>query len=174
MALPDSSSDTAPVGKPTLGWVFARADRIIAFGLGSGLLRPAPGTWGTLMGWLLWVLVLAHFSDTWVALTLLVAFGVGCWACGSCGRALGRPDDGGMVWDEIVAFWLVLWLSPPEFWAQLLAFVIFRAFDIAKPQPIAYFDRRYKNGFGVMLDDLLAAIYSLLVMALIVRLGGWE
>lgn len=125
------------------------------------------------MGWLLWVLLLAHLSDTWVAIVLLLAFGLGCWACQRCGQALGSPDHGGMVWDEIVAFWLVLWLSPPDFWAQVLAFVIFRAFDIVKPQPIAYFDRRYKNGFGVMLDDVLAAIYSLLVIALIVRLGGW-
>lgn len=158
---------------PTAAWVFGRLDRIIAFGFGSGLLRPGPGTWGTAMAWLLWELLFAGLPDAWVAIGLLLAFGLGCWVCQRCGQALGAPDHGGMVWDEIVAFWLVLWLIPPDIWVQLLAFVIFRAFDIFKPQPIAYFDRRYKNGFGVMLDDLLAAIYSLLVMALIVRFGGW-
>lgn len=173
MAIDEPSSSTGIVVTPTFAWVFGHADRIVAFGFGSGLLRPAPGTWGTAMAWLLWVVLLAHLPDTWVAIVLLLAFGLGCWVCERCGRALGVPDHGGMVWDEIVAFWLVLWLSPPDFWAQLLAFVIFRVFDIFKPQPIAYFDRRYKNGFGVMLDDLLAAIYSLLVMALLVRLGGW-
>lgn len=173
MAMNEPSSPTRPLIVPTLGWVLGSADRIMAFGLGSGLLRPAPGTWGTAMGWLLWVLLLSHLPDTAVAIVLALAFGTGCWACQRCGQALGSPDHGGMVWDEIVAFWLVLWLIPPDFSMQLIAFVVFRAFDIIKPQPIAYFDRRFKNGFGVMLDDLLAAVYSLLVMALIVRLGGW-
>lgn len=169
----EPSSSTGSVLTPTFAWVFGRADRIVAFGFGSGLLRPAPGTWGTAMGWLLWVLLLGRLPDAWVAIVLLLAFGLGCLVCQRCGQALGVPDHGGMVWDEMVAFWLVLWLSPPGFWAQVLAFVLFRAFDIVKPQPIRYFDQRYKNGFGVMLDDLLAAIYSLLVMALIVRMGGW-
>lgn len=173
MAIDEPSSSTEPVVTPTFAWVFGHADRIVAFGLGSGLLRPAPGTWGTALGWLLWVVLLSHLPDAWVAVVLLLAFGLGCWVCQRCGQALGVSDHGGMVWDEIVAFWLVLWLSPSDFWAQLLAFVIFRLFDIFKPQPVAYFDRRYKNGFGVMLDDLLAAVYSLLVMALLVRLGGW-
>lgn len=173
MASRDPISDTGPDTVPTAAWVFSSADRIVAFGLGAGLLRPAPGTWGTAMGWLLWELLFARLSDGWVAIILLLAFGLGCWACQRCGRALGRPDDGGMVWDEIVAFWLVLWLSPAAFWAQCLAFVVFRGFDILKPPPISYLDRRLKNGFGVMLDDVLAAVYSLLVIALIVRLGGW-
>lgn len=157
---------------PTPAWVFSRPDAILAFGLGSGLLRPAPGTWGTLMGWLLWALALARMPDVWVAITLVAAFVLGCWVCQRCGRVLGTPDHGGMVWDEIVAFWLVLWLTPDVFWMQALAFVLFRFFDILKPPPIRAFDRRLKNGFGVMLDDVLAAGYTLLVMALLVRLGG--
>src|SRR3546814_7715192 len=74
-----------------------------------------------------------------------------------------------MVWDEIVAFWLVLWLTPDSLLAQLLAFIIFRLFDIIKPPPIHFFDGHFKNGFGVMWDDILAAAYSLLVIAVLVR-----
>ncbi len=157
---------------PTAAWVFSRPDRLLAFGLGAGLLRPAPGTWGTLMGWLLWVAVLGRLPDAWIAGVLVLAFALGCWACQRCGRALGAPDHGGMVWDEVVAFWLVLWLTPGSIWMQALAFVLFRLFDILKPPPVRTFDRRLKNGFGVMLDDILAAAYTLLVVAVIVRMGG--
>ncbi len=157
---------------PTPAWVFSRPDRLLAFGFGSGLLRPAPGTWGTLMAWLLWWLLPARLPDAWIAVFLVAAFVLGCWICQRCGRALGTADHGGMVWDEIVAFWLVLWLTPAVPWMQAVAFMLFRLFDILKPPPIRAFDQRLKNGFGVMLDDLLAAGYTLLVMAVIVRLGG--
>ncbi|MER1966921.1 phosphatidylglycerophosphatase A [Castellaniella sp. GW247-6E4] len=157
---------------PTAAWVFSRPSRVIAFGLGSGLLHPAPGTWGTLVGWALWAALLSRVPDPWVAVILVASFVLGCWACQRCGLALGEPDHGGMVWDEIVAFWLVLWLTPGGLWMQALSFVLFRIFDIFKPPPIRTFDRRLKNGFGVMLDDVLAAVYTLLVMAVIVRMGG--
>jgi len=157
--------------RPTLGWVFRSPYRAVAFGLGSGLLRPAPGTWGTALGWLLWVAVVSRLSDAGIAVVLLVSFAYGCWACHRVGKELGRPDDSAMVWDEIVAFWLVLWLMPQEFAVQAVAFVVFRLFDIIKPPPIRYFDKKLKNGLGVMWDDLLAAAYSLLVLAILVRLG---
>jgi phosphatidylglycerophosphatase A len=81
------------------------------------------------------------------------------------------PDHVGLVWDEFVAFWLVLWLVPQSLPAQALAFVLFRFFDVVKPPPIRQVDARFKGGFGVMLDDLLAAGYTLLVMAIVVRFG---
>ena len=155
----------------TASWVFRSPARILAFGFGSGLLRPAPGTWGTALAWLLWVVLVGRLPDAYIALTIIVGFAVGCLACQKVGQELGRADDGGMVWDEIIAFWIVLWLTPDTFWAQLLAFVVFRVFDIIKPPPIQHFDARLKNGFGVMLDDLLAAGFSLLVIAVLVRLG---
>ncbi|MGB6103760.1 MAG: phosphatidylglycerophosphatase A [Pusillimonas sp.] len=166
----DPSAPTNTVPEPSPSWVFKSFPRIIAFGLGSGLIRPAPGTWGTLLGWLLWVLVVARLPDAVIAAVILAAFSLGCWACQRTGKEMGRPDHGGMVWDEIVAFWLVLWLTPDSFGAQALAFVIFRLFDIIKPPPIHFFDRRLKNGFGVMWDDILAAAYSLLLIAVLVRL----
>lgn len=172
--MPSSSQDTStPDIKPTLAWVFRAPVRIVAFGFGSGLIRPAPGTWGTLFGWLLWVFVVSRFSDSGIAAILLVSFAYGCWACQRVGKELGRSDDSGMVWDEVVAFWLVLWLTPDSLWAQALAFVVFRAFDIVKPPPIGFFDAHLKNGFGVMWDDLLAAGYSLLVLAILVRLEAF-
>ncbi|MFC3337748.1 phosphatidylglycerophosphatase A family protein [Paracandidimonas soli] len=156
--------------RPTLAWMWRSPWRILAFGFGSGLIRPAPGTWGTLFGWLLWQ-PLSLLPDVAVLCVLLAGFVLGCAACQATGKELGRPDDSGMVWDEITAFWLVLWLVPGGILAQALAFAVFRMFDIIKPPPIRFFDRRLKNGFGVMWDDIVAAGYSLLVMAVLVRLG---
>ncbi|SHI24634.1 phosphatidylglycerophosphatase A family protein [Pollutimonas bauzanensis] len=164
----ESAPDTA--FRPSAAWVFRSFPRIISFGFGSGLIRPAPGTWGTLLGWLLWVLLIARLPDSYIAATLLAGFALGCWTCQRVGREMGRADDGGMVWDEVIAFWLVLWLTPDSFVAQLLAFAVFRFFDIVKPPPISFFDRHFKNGFGVMWDDIVAAAYSLLVIAILVRL----
>lgn len=168
--MPPNASDSSSTQSPSLGWMIRSPTRVVAFGLGSGLLRPAPGTWGTAVGWLLWVVVVSRLSDVGVALVLGASFAYGCWACHQVGKELGRADDSGMVWDEIVAFWLVLWLMPENIGVQALAFVVFRFFDIVKPPPIRYFDRRMKNGLGVMWDDMLAAGYSLLVLAILVRL----
>ncbi len=168
---PTSSSESNPPVRATASWIFRAPTRMVAFGFGAGLLKPAPGTWGTLLGWLLWVAVVSRLSDDGIALVLAASFAYGCWACHRTGRELGRADDGGMVWDEIVAIWLVLWFMPDSLIAQAVAFVVFRFFDIIKPPPIAYFDARLKNGFGVMWDDILAAGYSLLVLAILVRLG---
>jgi len=163
------ASEAAP--RPRAAWICADPGRLIAFGFGSGLLRPGPGTWGTLLAWALWRLASPAAPDWAIGPFLLVAFAYGCWACGRVGRELGRPDHGGMVWDEMVAFWLVLWLAPATLAGQAAAFALFRLFDIFKPPPIRAFDARLKNGLGVMLDDLLAAGYSLLALALAVRLG---
>jgi len=145
---------------------------IIALGAGAGLAPAAPGTVGTLLAFPLYWLLVAFATST-VALALLgAAFLLGIWACGATGRAMGVADHGAMVWDEIVAFAIVLVFTPPGWAWQLGAFLLFRFFDIVKPQPIRYFDRRLKNGFGVMFDDLLAAGYTLLVLAVGQRLLG--
>ena len=140
--------------------------RAIAFGFGSGLIRPAPGTWGTLAGWGAFILLLEPLSLPLRLLAVVVAFALGIWACDQTGRDLGVADHGGMVWDEVAAIWLVLSLVPASWMAQGAAFLLFRLFDIVKPPPIRQFDARLKNGFGVMLDDLLAALYVLLLFAL--------
>ena len=94
----------------------------------------------------------------------VAAFLIGIWACGRTGRALGVPDHGGIVWDEIAAFALVLVFTPASWLWTGIAFALFRLFDIVKPWPIRQFDARLKNGFGVMFDDLLAAGYTIAVI----------
>jgi phosphatidylglycerophosphatase A len=142
-----------------------------AFGFGSGLspLAPvAPGTVGTFMGWGLFVLINPWLTETHWLVLLLAAFGLGVWACQTTGQTLGVPDHSRMVWDEIVAIWLVLFVAQGQLhtWQhQLYAVLLFRVFDIVKPPPIGYLDARFKNGFGVMLDDLVAAWFTLLVLA---------
>jgi phosphatidylglycerophosphatase A len=172
ISAPEMDEVAPPPLRPTLGWMLRDPARIIACGFGSGLIRPAPGTWGTLFGWASFVLLAPHVPDFWRLATVALAFVIGVYACGRAGRDLGIVDHGGFVWDEVVAIWLVLVLVPPQWPAQLGAFLVFRFFDILKPQPIRYFDRKLKSGFGVMFDDLLAAFYTLLVFALYVRMFG--
>ncbi|WP_256330300.1 phosphatidylglycerophosphatase A [Nitrosospira sp. Nsp1] len=137
----------------------------IAFGGGAGLSPVAPGTVGTLVAFpLFWILAL--FLDPVEFLLLIVAlFIIGIWACSVTGKALGNHDHGGMVWDEITAFLLILLFTPHDLRWQASAFLLFRLFDIIKPPPIRYYDRTLRGGFGVMFDDLLAAFLTLLCLA---------
>ncbi len=97
---------------------------------------------------------------------LLACYGLGIFAVHRTGQDLGVIDHGSIVWDEIVPFWLVLAFCPAGWMWQGAAFLLFRAFDILKPQPARFFDQRIKNGFGVMTDDLIAGAYTLVVLAL--------
>ena len=142
----------------------------LSFGFGSGLIRPAPGTWGTLFAWLVFVVLDPWLGDAGWAIVIASTFVLGAAAANRTGRALGRPDHGAIVIDEIVAFWLVLWLLPGGAITQAVAFLGFRFFDILKPPPIRAVDQRFKNGVGVMLDDLLAAFYTLFVASVLARL----
>lgn len=152
--------------QPTFAFMRPRLSRWIALGFGSGLAPVAPGTAGTLFAWGSFVLLDPWLWDTaWWAL-IAASFAIGCWACERTGRDLGVSDHSGMVWDEVVAFWAVLLLVPAGFVSQLAAFFVFRAFDVLKPPPIRQVDRSVKGGFGVMLDDVLAAFYTVLAVAL--------
>ncbi len=155
--------------RPTPRFVFSHPAHAVAFGFGAGLAPTAPGTFGTLLGWVIG-LALGAVQPAAVLPAALVFFAIGVWACGVTGRHLGVADHGGMVWDEVAAFLLVLALVPWELPWQLAAFGAFRFFDIAKPPPIRYFERRYHAGFGVMFDDVLAAGYALLLLAAVKRL----
>jgi phosphatidylglycerophosphatase A len=144
----------------------------VSFGFGSGLVPFAPGTWGTLFAWLTFVVADPWLSDRGWAIVIALAFALGAAAAQKTGTVLGRPDHGAIVIDEIVAFWLVLWLIPAGILTQAVAFVGFRFFDILKPPPIRAVDRRFKHGVGVMLDDLIAAFYTLLLAAVLARLAS--
>ncbi len=153
------------VQRPSWPFLLSRPAHLIAFGFGAGLVPVAPGTWGTLVALPVYWLVSPRLEPAEFLLMLVVLFALGVWACDATGRALGVADHGGMVWDETVAFLLVLFFTPAALHWQALAFLIFRLFDILKPPPIRYYDRTLKNGFGVMFDDLIAAFYTLLVLA---------
>jgi phosphatidylglycerophosphatase A len=139
----------------------------IALGGGAGLAPFAPGTFGTLLAVPLFWLAAPRLEPLLYLAALALLFAIGVWACGVTGRALGAPDAGSMVWDETVAFLLVLFFTPAGIYWQVFAFVVFRVFDIAKPPPIRYYERTIKGGWGVMIDDIVAAFYTLLVLALV-------
>lgn len=152
---------------PSLKFLFAHPAHFLACGCGSGLSQWAPGTVGTLFAWITFLYFRPWFSDFALLGLLTGAYLLGIWVIDITGRAIGDPDHGSIVWDEIVPFWLVLLLTPDTFYWQLSAFALFRYFDITKPQPARYFDQHVKNGFGVMADDLVAAGYTLLSLALL-------
>jgi phosphatidylglycerophosphatase A len=153
--------------KPDWRFIFSHPAHFLAFGFGSGLAGKAPGTFGTLVAFPMYWYLSPRLTDAVFLLVLIWAFAIGVWICDITGKALGVPDHGGIVWDEIVAFVLVLFFTPAGWEWSLLAFALFRFFDIAKPPPIHYFDSNWHGGLGVMFDDLLAAGYALICMALI-------
>jgi phosphatidylglycerophosphatase A len=157
---------------PTLGFALAHPAHFIALGGGSGLSRIAPGTVGTLWAWATFLLLQPVMSDRLWTILIVAGTLVGWWACTVTAQHMRVADSGHIVWDEIIAFWLVLWLvMPAGFWAQLGAFALFRGFDAIKIGPMAWADQRFKGfgprgGFGILLDDFAAAFCTLLVIAL--------
>ncbi len=136
---------------------------LLAFGLGSGGVPKAPGTAGTLAAVPLYYL-LAPLDATAYLLLLVAMFIFGVWLCGRVSRELGVHDHGGIVWDEWVGFLVTMAWAPSGWLWVLLGFLLFRLFDIWKPWPIGCLDRKLNGGLGIMLDDLLAGIYSLLLL----------
>jgi phosphatidylglycerophosphatase A len=171
----------API-RPSAGFMLRHPAHWIALGFGSGLSPRAPGTIGTLWGWVSF-LVLQQWLTTagWAVLLGLSLVG-GLWACTATARHMGIADPGAIVWDEVVAFWIVLLLMMPADWmSQLTAFGLFRYFDAVKPGPVGWADRLFKlrpgeaigwrQGAGILFDDLVAAGCTLLVIALWVTLS---
>lgn len=157
------------VASPDWKFVTGRFSHFLAFGFGAGLVPRLPGTAGTVVGLALYLLLSKMVAMQAMLAITAIAFVVGTWASGVTEKALGAADHGGIVIDEIVAFWLVLLFVPQTVWWFASAFVLFRLFDILKPWPIRFFDRHIPGGFGIMFDDLLAASYALIVVELGVR-----
>jgi phosphatidylglycerophosphatase A len=147
--------------KPDRQFLFAHPAHFIAFGFGAGLAKKAPGTWGTLVALPLFFALQLFGVPIITWLTIALLFGVGVWASAVAGKALGVADHGGIVIDEVVAFMLVLAITPKTWLWVLFAFLLFRFFDIVKPWPISLADKKIKGGFGVMFDDLLAALFAM-------------
>ena len=163
--------------KPDWRFLVAHPAHAIALGFGSGLSPVAPGTAGTLLAWLIWVELLPEMDDAMRAMLLVTAALLSWWAATVTARHLAQADPSAIVCDEIVAFWLVLWLvTPAGVWGQAIAFALFRFFDAVKPGPVAWADQRFKlrrgrslgwaQGFGILFDDVVAALCTLMVVAL--------
>ena len=153
--------------RPSLRFLLAHPAHLMACGFGSGLSPWAPGSAGTLFAWLTFPMLRGSLGDLEFFGLLVVSLVAGVAAANRTGADLGVVDHGSIVWDEIVAFWLVLFLCPGQLLWQAVAFALFRFFDVVKPEPIRHFDEKMKNGLGVMFDDLIAAGYTLLVLALL-------
>ena len=177
MTLPLDPPVATAARKPGWRFLLSHPAHAIALGFGSGLSPVAPGTVGTMWAWVTFVLLQPHLTDTQWALLIGIGTLVGWWACTVAARHLALADPSPVVWDEIVAFWLILWLvTPAGWWAQSVAFALFRVFDAAKPGPVAWADQLFKvkrgvpigwaQGFGILFDDFVAALCTLLVIAL--------
>ena len=161
--------------RPSWRFILSHPAHFISFGFGSGLAPRAPGTVGTLIAFPLYWLLTPYLTIKTYLIMLVWAFGIGVLVCEKTGRTLGEADYGGIVWDEIVAFLLVMFFTPMAgsfstptaiFW-NVLAFSLFRFFDIVKPPPIRHFDIHWHGGMGVMFDDIVAAGYTVLCLAIV-------
>ena len=181
---------TQPPRRPSARLMLSHPAHLLSFGAGSGLSPIMPGTVGTLWGWLVFAALdgvwgRGPVADLYWALTLAAGWLLGCWACTRTAQALRVADPGSVVWDEVWAIWLVLWVASPADWrGELVAVITFRVFDMAKVGPVGWADALFKarpgrpigwaQGLGIMFDDLVAAGCTLLLLALAVawRQGG--
>ena len=173
----DSTATSRPATpEPPARLILTTPEHLLAFGFGAGVAPRAPGTFGTVVGVLLFLALSWAPWPLYAAATALL-FVAGCWICGESARLLGVHDHGGIVFDEIVGYLVAaapLMMMPPADalrWAagMLLAFALFRLFDIVKPWPIRALDRRVHGGFGIMLDDAAAGLAAAAVLVLLRR-----
>lgn len=156
---------------PTAKTVFTQPAHFFAFGFGSGLAPFAPGTFGTVAAIPLYLLMQPLSLPLYLGLVVLF-FLFGVWVCGKAGADLGVHDHGGIVWDEFVGLWITLIAAPVGWGWIVLGFLLFRLFDIWKPWPIGWLDQRVSGGLGVMVDDVVAGLYALLLLQGIARFAG--
>jgi len=148
--------------------LFAHPANFFALGGGLGLAPKAPGTFGTLLAIPLLFLMPQNLVAYVVVIVVLFAFGV--WCCHVCARELGVHDHPGIVWDEVVGYLITMIMLPRSALWVLAGFVVFRFFDILKPWPISWVDRQVHGGLGIMLDDVLAALFAVMVLQIAFRL----
>jgi phosphatidylglycerophosphatase A len=138
----------------------------LVFGFGAGLSPWAPGTMGTLVA-VPFAVLLKSLDPLWFWGVLVWMFGLGTVLCGRVSKRLGVHDHGGIVWDEMVGYWLAVGLAPAQWQWLVAAFLLFRFFDIFKPWPIRQLDNRVGGGFGIMIDDVIAGLYTLVLLAVL-------
>lgn len=156
--------DKPGTGKPDLRKVaLGSPSGLLAFGFGSGLSPIAPGTMGTLVA-IPFVFALKGLGEVGFWIALILFFLLGVELCGRVSQKLGVHDHGGIVWDEMVGYWLAVAFVPLQWQWLLAAFVLFRFFDIVKPWPIRQLDKKVSGGFGIMIDDVVAALFAMVLM----------
>ena len=171
MTVSEPQPSLAPL-RPSVRFMLSHPAHFMALGFGAGLAPKAPGTVGTLWAWLAYLVLQQWLNPRHMGLLIVVSTVVGWWACTTTARHMRVADPGSIVWDEVVAFWLVLWLAMPMgLWGQVVAFGLFRFFDAAKPGPVGWADSLFKGfgwrgGWGILWDDFVAAFCTLLVIAL--------
>ena len=145
----------------------------LALGFGSGLIKPAPGTWGTLAAvpvyWVLATLPISVFL-----LVILIGFAVGIYLCGKTASDVGVHDHGAIVWDEFIGFWIAMIAIPFNWVNVLIGFILFRIFDIIKPWPIKVLDQKVHGGFGIMIDDVIAGVFACIILHLLQPVLGFS
>jgi phosphatidylglycerophosphatase A len=165
------------LARPNLRFLFDHPAHFVALGFGAGLAPVAPGTFGTLLALPIFWWLNPRVGATEFLILLAALYVGGVWVCDRTGRDLGVEDHKGIVWDEVVAFLIVLFFTPKTSIWQAFAFLLFRLFDILKPGPIRFVEARFRGGFGVMVDDLLAALFTLVCLTLFKlfspSLRGW-
>jgi len=145
---------------------------LIATGLGLGYLPKAPGTWGSLLGIPIHLLLIQLAAQNYV-IALVVIVVVGVLAAGSAEKIMDLRDPGLVVIDEVIGMLITLIGAPAKPLVLLTGFILFRIFDIAKPYPIRLIDRHLNGGIGIVMDDMLAGVFALAVLQVICRLAGW-
>ena len=144
---------------------------LLSLGFGTGLIRFAPGTWGTVTA-IPFVWLCADWSLLTKLALSMAGFLIGIWLCQRTSARLGQHDPGAIVWDEIVGFFITMALVPVSLVTIIIGFILFRALDILKPWPIKLLDQRVEGGLGIMLDDVVAGLFAGLILLLIVRWFG--
>lgn len=157
-----AAADRSALKKAALG----SPSGFLAFGFGSGLSPFAPGTMGTLVA-IPFTFALKSLGVPGFWIVLLLLFLLGIYLCESASRKLGVHDHGGIVWDEMVGYWLSVAFVPLQWHWLLAAFLLFRFFDILKPWPIRQLDRKVSGGLGIMIDDIVAALFTIIVLAVL-------
>jgi phosphatidylglycerophosphatase A len=168
--------DSSMFPKINVKFLLSHPAHFMSLGMGTGLSPKAPGTVGTLWAWVSWLLLHNHLTSGEQGLLIILATLIGCWSAKITTEHLGIADPGAIVWDEVVAFWTVLWLlMPASFTVQLVAFLLFRFFDAVKPPPVGWADQVFKGfgwrgAWGIYFDDFVAAFCTLFIMALGIRI----
>lgn len=142
---------------------------LLSLGFGAGLVPKLPGTIGTLVG-ILFFIPMRYLQWPYYLALVVLMFIAGIWLCGRTAERLGVHDHPAIVWDEIVGYLITMLLAPSGWVWMLPGFILFRIFDIWKPWPIRWLDRKVRGGFGIMIDDVLAAVYGMICLQIIAYL----